>query len=69
MAELLPLLWMMRPNLQLVKPARTSQRDRETREIRFRYPAEEEIWEVSCEGIEEKSRRTPALRNTTRRAS
>ena len=41
----------MRPNLQLVKPLRARQQDdREAREIRFRYPAEEPMWEVSCSG-------------------
>jgi hypothetical protein len=65
----LPLPWAMRSNLQLVKPLRVREEEaREEREIRFRYPADEPAWEVSCNGLEEKSRRTPALRNT-RKAS
>ena len=60
----------MRPKLQLVKPSRqTSHPDREVREIRFRYPAEEETWEVSCDECEEEGQPTPALRNASRRAS
>ena len=61
----------MRPNLQLVKsshnpsyspqgaagaPGGTSHPRQEEREVRYRYPAEEEIWEVSCDGRQENSR-------------
>jgi hypothetical protein len=69
LAELLPLPWAMRANLQLVKPLRVREEEaREEREICFRFPADEPVWEVSCNGLKEKSRPAPALRST-RRAS
>ncbi len=34
----------------------TSQPRQEEREVRYRYPADEEIWEVSCDGRQDKSR-------------
>lgn len=48
MAELLPLPFAVRPTLRLV-PRRSHQELQDDREVRFRFPAEEEIWEVSCE--------------------
>lgn len=62
LAELLLCRGAMHPKLHLVKPARdTSLEDREVREVRYRYPAEEESWEVSCNGKEEQGGPTPTL--------
>lgn len=52
----------MHPKLHLVKSARDASREnRDVREVRYRYPAEEEVWEVSCNGIEEQGGQTPTL--------
>ena len=62
----------MAPNLHLVKGSeRGSEADGSTtrmREERFRYPADEEIWEVSCEP-DRAERRKPRLVHDSRRAS
>ena len=63
----------MAANLHLVKgierdnEANASPRGR-VREERFRYPAEEEIWEVSCEP-DRAERPKPRLVHDSRRAS
>ena len=58
----------MRPLLKLVKPSRERVTAREDREIRYRYPAEDAPWEVSCESDEHEG---PELtsRPSRRRAS
>jgi hypothetical protein len=48
LAELLPLPFDVRPHLRLVPRPQRPAADTD-REVRFRFPAEEEIWEVSCE--------------------
>ena len=60
----------MRPALKLVRSSQEAPKSERRQEIRYRFPAEEEVWEVSCDGMdEEKGRRSrPALRES-RKAS
>ena len=60
----------MRTPLKLVRSDDQTPKPSRREEIRYRFPAEEEVWEVSCDGMdEEKGRRSrPALREA-RKAS
>jgi hypothetical protein len=59
----------MAAKLRLVKSlARDFKTLAPVREDRFRYPAHEEVWEVSCEP-DRSDRRRPITRQDSRRAS
>jgi hypothetical protein len=59
----------MRAKLRLVKPIRTTKAESTDREIRYRFPAHEEISEVSCDGRLPRARMTRPRPTETRRAS
>jgi len=58
----------MQPKLRLVREfSQPRERASAPREDRFRYPAHEEIWEVSC-GPDGEEEERPTLANDQRRA-
>jgi hypothetical protein len=59
----------MPAKLRLVKPTRTVKAVAKEREVRYRFPADDEVWEVSCDGRLPRHRLTRSARNETRRAS
>lgn len=58
----------MQANLTLVKPRREMRKPDESREIQFRYPSEEPLWEISCGESSPKSRASAARPLQVRRA-
>jgi len=72
LAELLPQPFAVAPKLRLV-PNPRQRNSREDSEVRFRFPSEEEVWEVSCgqEGSDETPEQGLAteLHDRSRRAS
>jgi hypothetical protein len=59
----------MRAKLRLVKAAAPIRAEAKEREIRYRFPAEEEVWEVSCQARLPRQRQPRSVRSETRRAS
>ena len=72
MAELLPQLDSMRPNLRLVNTADhrevANRRDDQEQEEMFRHPVEE-VWEVSCDDERPTGQLEPTRSTNRRRAS
>jgi hypothetical protein len=59
----------MQTKLRLVREmSQPRERGNDTREDRYRYPAREEIWEISCEPEEQNEHERPPLTGD-RRAS
>ena len=59
----------MRAKLRLVKAAAPVRVEAKEREIRYRFPAEEEVWEVSCQARLPRQPHSRPARSETRRAS
>jgi hypothetical protein len=57
----------MQPKLRLVREVPHERVQSAAGEDRYRYPAHEDVWEVSCEECEEDEK--PTLTNDRRRAS
>ena len=58
----------MRSKLRLVKSSRPPRAEMK-REVRYRFPAEEQVSEVSCDGRMPRERAVRPARTETRRAS
>jgi hypothetical protein len=70
LAEVLPLQLSMTAKLRLVRGSeRQSDEIAADREDCYRYPAHDEVWEVSCEPNEREPRRKQKLTDDRRRAS
>jgi len=50
----------MQPKLRLVREfSQPRERGNDSREDQYRYPAREEIWEISCEPEQDEDERAP----------